>query len=63
MTFLLQYFIDNQCLSRKQIVNWYSNRDLSGYEGFDGVKQMTTPFIKSLWINIRGKFMIQIYFV
>lgn len=63
MTFILQFFIDHQCLSRNQVVNWYNNRDLDGYEGFDGVKQLTTPFIKSLWISNNGKFIIENFFV
>jgi hypothetical protein len=48
MTFLLHYFIDNQCLTQNQIINWYNNIGLQDYEGFDGVKQLTAPFIKSI---------------
>lgn len=55
MTFLLKYFVEHKCLSRRQIFNWYNNRDANGYQGFDGAKQMTAPFIKSEWTNNTGK--------
>ena len=55
MTFLLQYFFEQKCLTRRQIYNWYSNKDTDVYQGFDGAKQMTTPFIQSLWTNSTGK--------
>ncbi|CAF3566102.1 unnamed protein product [Rotaria sordida] len=51
MTFLLQYFVNHQCISRNEIVDWYNNIELHGYQGFDDAKQLTAPFIKSLCIN------------
>ncbi|UJR08581.1 hypothetical protein I4U23_012840 [Adineta vaga] len=49
MTFILQYFVDSKCLNRNQIFYWYHNKNEYSYKGFDGAKQMTAPFIKSLW--------------
>ncbi len=59
MTFLLQYFIDHQCLSRYQIMHWYKNKELDDYEGFDVMKQLTVPFLKSLLTSNTGKFVIK----
>ena len=55
MTFILQHFVDHHAISRRQILNWYTDKDLQGYQGFDGVKQLTTPFIKSLWSATANK--------
>ena len=63
MTFLLQYFIDHQCLNRHHIISWYNSRDLHGYEGFDGIKQLTAPFLKTLWVNNKGKFCYRSFFL
>jgi hypothetical protein len=62
MTFLLQYFVEHQCLTRTQILSWYNSKDLPGYEDFDGIKQLTAPFIKSFWINNQGKFVIEDFY-
>ncbi|CAF3525801.1 unnamed protein product, partial [Rotaria sp. Silwood2] len=48
MTFLLQYFVNHQCISRNEILDWYDKIDLHGYQGFDDAKLLTAPFIKSL---------------
>jgi hypothetical protein len=55
MTFLLQFFVEKKCISRKQVFNWYNNKDENGYKGFDGAKQMTAPFIRSFWTDNNGK--------
>ncbi|CAF3835505.1 unnamed protein product [Adineta steineri] len=51
MTFLLHFFVDHQCISAHQISHWYYNKDINAYTGFDGAKQMTAPFINSLWTD------------
>jgi hypothetical protein len=51
MTFLLQFFLDHQCIDRLQIFQWYKNRDVLGvlaYKGFHQAKHLATPFIRSL---------------
>jgi hypothetical protein len=48
MTFLLQYFLNHQCIDQYQIVNWYNNTDIHDYEGFNHAKELATSFIKSL---------------
>jgi hypothetical protein len=55
MTFLLQHFVDYHCISRRQILNWYTDKNLHSYQGFDGAKQLTTPFIKLLWAGTASK--------
>ncbi len=55
MTFILQHFVDHHAISRRQILNWYTDKDLHGYQGFDGVKQLTAPFIKLLWSATANK--------
>ncbi|CAF1120748.1 unnamed protein product [Adineta ricciae] len=51
MTMILQFFVDNNCLNVNQVIYWFKNKDENAYKGFDGAKQMTAPFIKSLWMN------------
>ncbi len=51
MTFLLQFFLNHQCIDQHKIYNWYINRDVLGvlaYKGFHQAKHLATPFIKSL---------------
>jgi hypothetical protein len=51
MTFLLQFFLNHQCIDQNQIITWYTNQDALGvlaYKGFDHAKKLATPFIKSL---------------
>lgn len=55
MTFLLEHFVNHHCLSRRQVYNWYIDKDLHSYQGFDGAKQLTAPFIKSLWSGNANK--------
>jgi hypothetical protein len=51
MTFLLQFFLNHQCIDQNQIFNWYNNTDVLGalaYKGFQHAKHLATSFIKSL---------------
>ncbi len=50
MTFLLQFFLNHNCIDQNQIFNWYEN-DIHGYKGFNLAKQLATPFINSIQIN------------
>jgi hypothetical protein len=51
MTFLLQFFLNHQCINQKQILDWYNNKDTLDYAGFDSARQLASPFIKSLSTN------------
>ena len=48
MTFLLQYFLNHQCIDRSQILEWYNADDGRDYRGFTAAKQFATSFINSL---------------
>jgi hypothetical protein len=48
MRFLLQFFLDHQCITQKLILHWYNDNDTHDYVGFPEVKQLVKPFIKSL---------------
>ncbi len=51
MTFLLQFFLDHQCINRLQIFKWFKNgnaHDVLAYKGFEQSKHLATPFIQSL---------------
>ena len=54
MTTILHLFVDNNCLNVNQVIYWFKNKDENVYKGFDGAKQMTAPFIKSLWMPRTG---------
>jgi hypothetical protein len=54
MTFLLQFFLNHQCVDRNQILNWY-DKDIHGYKGFNLAKQLATPFIRSFSTSQTGK--------
>ena len=51
MTFLLQFFLNHQCINQKQILDWYNNKDTLDYAGFNSARQLASPFIKSLSTN------------
>jgi len=54
MTFLLQFFLNHQCIDQHQILNWYNNSDVHGalaYRGFQYAKHLATLFVKSLQTN------------
>ena len=59
MTFLLQFFLNHQCIDQNQILNWYHNKDVHGYKGFAHATQLATPFIKSLSTNKTSKLNIK----
>ena len=48
MSFLLQFFLNHHCIDQKQILNWYSNGNENGYEGFDNARKLASSYIKSL---------------
>jgi hypothetical protein len=48
MTFLLQFFLNYQCIDQYKILKWYNHRGSFRYEGFDNAKQLAKPFIESL---------------
>ncbi|UJR08579.1 hypothetical protein I4U23_012838 [Adineta vaga] len=48
MTFLLQYFINHQCINKNLIRTWYHNRNKNLYKGYIFAKQLATPFILSI---------------
>jgi hypothetical protein len=56
MAFLLQFFLDHQCIDRHQIFDWYKNGDVHGYKGFHQAKMLATRFITSLSINQTSKY-------
>jgi len=51
MTFLLQYFLNHQCLDQDQIFKWYNHKGTFRYEGYNKAKQLAQPFIESLLAN------------
>ncbi len=51
MTFLLQFFLNHQCINQQQILKWYNHSGKYRYEGFKQAKQLATPFITSLSTN------------
>jgi hypothetical protein len=51
MKFLLQFFLDHQCITLNIILNWYNNNDAHGYIGYEEAKQLAEPFIQSLFDN------------
>ncbi len=48
MTFLLEFFLNHQCITQNLILEWYNNNDAHGYMGFQEAKRLAEPFIKSL---------------
>jgi hypothetical protein len=55
MTFLLQFFLNHQCIHQQAIFKWYNDIKVSRYEGLNQAKQLATPFIQSLLANQTGK--------
>jgi len=51
MKFLLQFFLDHQCITLNIILDWYNNNDAHGYIGYEEAKQLAEPFIQSLFDN------------
>ncbi|CAF2045150.1 unnamed protein product [Rotaria magnacalcarata] len=51
MTFLLQFFVNHQCISQKQILRWYNNVKLHTCMGFEGARLLIEPYIKTLLSN------------
>jgi hypothetical protein len=48
--FLLQFFIDHQCITPNIILDWYNNNDAHNYMGFAEARQLVEPFIQFLSI-------------
>lgn len=48
MIFLLQFFINHQCLNRNQILDWYHAKHTHGYKGFSQAKSLASHFIQQL---------------
>jgi hypothetical protein len=40
-------------------MHWYKNKELDDYDGFDAMKQLTVPFLKSILTSNTGKFVIK----
>ncbi len=55
MTFLLQYFLNHQCIHQQAIFKWYNDIKASRYEGLRAAKKLATPFIELLLANQTGK--------
>ena len=51
MTFLLQFFLNHQCINQEQILDWYNSKDTPDYAGFNSAKQLASSFIKLLPTN------------
>ncbi|CAF3509965.1 unnamed protein product [Rotaria socialis] len=51
MTFLLQFFVNHECISQKQILHWYNNVQLHTCMDFDGARLLIEPYIKTIWSN------------
>ncbi|CAF1489455.1 unnamed protein product [Adineta steineri] len=50
MIFLLKFFLNHQLINSTIILNWYNDKTMISYEGFEFVKDLATPFIKSISI-------------
>ncbi|CAF3931854.1 unnamed protein product [Adineta steineri] len=61
MTFLLQFFLNHQLLNPTTILTWYNDKTMISYEGFEFVKDLAAPFIKSISVQRTGKFKYQYY--
>jgi hypothetical protein len=55
MTFLLQFFLNHQCIRQQAILKWYNEIKVSRYEGLKQAKQLAKPFIESLLANQTSK--------
>ncbi|CAF0958176.1 unnamed protein product [Adineta steineri] len=47
MSFLLQFFINHQCINQKLIIEWYNSNEGSQYEGFEQAKQLAKSYINT----------------
>jgi hypothetical protein len=55
MAFLLQFFLNHQCIDQHQIRKWYKVITVCRYEGLKQAKQLATPFVESLLANQTGR--------
>jgi hypothetical protein len=62
MTFLLQFFVNHQCISENLILDWYNKNDAHGYMGYEEAKQLAEPFVKSLLTKVATESMITLHF-
>ena len=55
MIFLLQFFLNHQCINESLILTWYNHKGLIGSKGFGLVKPLVKSFIQSISITNTGK--------
>ena len=48
MTNLLQYFFNQQCLTKEIILDWHQNGAFYGYPGFENAKLWSKSFVDQL---------------
>jgi hypothetical protein len=51
MAFLLQFFLNHQCIDQHQILKWYNHKGKLCYEGLNQATPLAAPFIESLLAN------------
>ncbi len=51
MAFLLQFFLNHQCIDQHQILKWYNDKGKFRYEGLNQATPLAAPFIESLLAN------------
>jgi len=51
MAYLLQFFLDHECINQNLLLDWYYNNDPNGYIGYEEARQLAKPFIESILTN------------
>lgn len=55
MTFLLQFFTQNYCLTEDNILVWYHTEHEPSYPGYSLARELAGPYIRSITMQSSGK--------
>jgi hypothetical protein len=51
MRYLLQFFLNHQCITQNLIFDWYNSKNAQRYVYFEEAKQLAKPFITLMLAN------------